>query len=227
MGEALKRPYSPNMDPRAVLNELVDELRWDPRLDESKIVPSLANGVAVLQGFVRTYGERCRAEEVAKRVHGVTAVDNELEVRLTIGDSRSDEMLRRIIVEVLDALSGLPERRPRADVHDGRVVLSGIVAWHYQKMLVEDAVRNIAGIRVLDNEIIVAGMPNSAANSKSALNAALQRHLRDCSIRIAGRGSRITLRGTVRTCVERDAAVDLAWCAPGITSVDDHLVVRP
>ncbi len=210
-----------------MLNELIDELRWDPRLDESKIVPSLAGGVAVLQGSVRTYSERCWAEEVAKRVRGVTAVHNELEVRLTIGDYRRDEMLRRILVEVIDALSGLPDRRPRVDVRDGHVVLTGVVFWHFQKSLADEAVRHIAGIRGIENGLIVAGVPNSSTSTRSALNAALQRHIRDCSIRIAGRGSRISLRGTVRTCAERDAAIDLAWCAPGITSVDDHLVVRP
>src|SRR5689334_10752137 len=100
MGPRLSNRYLRSVDPRAVLNELIDELRWDPRLDESKIVPSLAGGLAVLQGSVPTYGERCRAEEIAKRVHGVTAVQNDLEVRLTIHDCRSDETLQRIINEV-------------------------------------------------------------------------------------------------------------------------------
>ncbi len=224
---AAERPTVYVVDPRAVLNELIDELRWDSRLDESKIVPGLAGGVAVLQGNVSTYSEWCWAQEVAKRVHGVTAVHNELEVKLTIGDLRSDEMLRRIIVTVLDALSRLPDIRPRVDVLDGRVVLSGVVHGHFQKMLAEEAVRHIAGIRAIDNQLIVTATPSSPANARTALNSALHRHLRDCSIRIAARGSRITLRGTVRTCEERDAAINLAWNAPGITSVDDHLVVRP
>jgi osmotically-inducible protein OsmY len=224
-----KRPnrYLRRVDPRAVLNELIDELRWDPRLDESKIVPSLAGGVAVLQGSVPTYGERYWAEEIAKRVHGITAVQNDLEVRLTIRDYRSDEALQRIITQVIEALSGLPERRPRADVRNARVTLSGVVLWFFQKTLVEESIRHIAGVRSIDDQMIVATLPSPPADARAELNAALQRHLRDCSIRITGRGSRISLRGTVKTCAERDAAIDLAWCARGITSVDDRLVVRP
>lgn len=227
MGGDLSKGYLRSVDPRAVLNELIDELRWDPRLDESKIVPSLAGGMAVLQGSVPTYSERCWAGEIAKRVRGVTSVQNDLEVRLTIHDCRSDETLQRIITEVIDAICGLPERRPRVDVRNANVSLSGVVFWHFQKTLAEESIRYIAGIRSIDNELIVAGVPSSPDNARAELSAALQRHLRECEIKVTGRGSKISLRGTVKTCAERDAAIDLAWSARGITSVDDRLVVRP
>jgi osmotically-inducible protein OsmY len=227
MGPRLPKGYLRCVDPRAVLNELIDELRWDPRLDESKIVPSLAGGLAVLQGSVPTWSERCWAEEIAKGVHGVTAVQNNLEVRLTIHDCRSDETLQRIITEVIEAICGLPERRPRADVHNANVTLSGVVFWFFQKTLAEKSIRHIAGIRAIDNQLIVAGVPSCPDNARAELSAALQRHIRDCAITVTGRGSKISLRGSVKTCAERDTAIDLAWSARGITSVDDRLVVRP
>lgn len=227
MGAALSNGYLRRVDPRAVLNQLIDELRWDPRLDESKIVPSLAAGVAVLQGSVPTYSERCWAEEIAKSVHGVTAVQNDLDVRLTIHDCRSDETLQRIITEVIEAICGLPERRPRADVRNATVTLSGVVFWHFQKTLTEKSIRHIAGIRSIDNQLIVAGVPSCPDKAREELTAALHRHIHDCAIKVTGRGSKISLRGTVKTCAERDTAIDLAWSARGITSVDDRLVVRP
>ena len=40
-------------------------------------------------------------------------------------------------------------------------------------------------------------------------------------------GSRVILRGTVRSYAEKQAAEDTAWSAPGVTEVDSHIVVSP
>ena len=83
--------------------QVIDELRWDPAVDARRITVEISDGIVLLRGAVRTYVEKCRAEEIVKQIRGVAGVRNELEVRLTIGDYRRDATLERLVRDVLDS----------------------------------------------------------------------------------------------------------------------------
>jgi osmotically-inducible protein OsmY len=40
-------------------------------------------------------------------------------------------------------------------------------------------------------------------------------------------GSEVILKGTVRSWIEREEAERVAWSAPGVTRVEDRIVVSP
>jgi osmotically-inducible protein OsmY len=46
-------------------------------------------------------------------------------------------------------------------------------------------------------------------------------------IQIEANGSEVILKGTVRSWVEREEAERVAWSAPGVTKVEDRIVVAP
>lgn len=156
MGLARRGIYIRCVHTRTLRTDIVEELQGDPRLDATRItVTESEAGTVILSGSVHNYPERCWAEEVAGRIAGVTAVQNDLEVRLTIGEYRSDETLQRIICEILEALAAMPQKRPEAIVRGGWLTLRGRVPWPCQKRLVEQAVSPIAGIRGITNHIDV------------------------------------------------------------------------
>ena len=127
----------------------------DPSIDAAHVRLSIANGgKAVLDGYVHTYPERCRIEELASRDPEITAVENALDVRLTIGDYRTDATLRRVLTELIEALARMPADLPRVTVTNGWVTLEGHVPFRHQKVLVERAVREVAGVRGIRNEIV-------------------------------------------------------------------------
>jgi osmotically-inducible protein OsmY len=144
-----------------ILDEIIDELRCDPRIDASKIAVAVSDGgTVVLNGIVHTYAEKVRAERLAQLVDGVSGVRNEIEVRLTVGDYRADTSLERVIGELFDALTGLPDPRPMVSVRNGWVTLSGLVRWPFQRQVAEEALLHIAGIRGITNAIIAGpGVP--------------------------------------------------------------------
>lgn len=217
-------------DAGTLIADIIDELRVDPRIDATKIAISASDGgTVVINGFVHSYAEKCWSEELVKRVRGVTAVRNELEVRLTIGEYRTDETLLRVVRDVLEALAAMPQdRRPEATVREGWLTLRGSVHWAFQKRLAEQAVRQIAGIRGITNLINVVPPAGAERALELALDSALRRRIpNDCSVDLVADGNRITLKGTVRTCAERDEVIELAWCAPGVAAVEDHLVIEP
>ena len=139
-----------------LLESVLAELESDPRIDAGKIaVLAGYDGTVSLTGSVRSYAEKCWSEELVRRVPGVSAVANELVVRLTIGDYRTDAMLHRIVTDVLDALCAMPDVRPTVSVQDGWVTLIGAVDWPFQKQAAEESIRQIAGIRGITNDIRV------------------------------------------------------------------------
>jgi osmotically-inducible protein OsmY len=210
-----------------VRQAIIDELRWDPAVEATRIAVSTSGGAVTLNGAVRTYAEKCRAEEIVKRMRGVTSVRNELDVRVTIGDYRTDPTLTRIVGELLESLAGYPEERPRATVKDAWVTLEGEVVWAFQKRIAEEAVRGIAGIRGITNRIRVRPVDMAAANQELLLAEALRRRAIDVDrVAITVAEGRIVLCGTVKSCAEHDELLDLAWRAAGVRAVEDHLEVR-
>jgi osmotically-inducible protein OsmY len=113
-------------------------------------------------------------------------------------------------------------------VREGWVTLSGQVALWYQKQAAESTVRNIQGVKGIANEIGVKA-PVSTSDVKTRIEEAFRRHAQiDADkIRVQVASGTVTLEGEVESWRERDDAETAVWAAPGVTSVQDRLVVRP
>ena len=138
----------------AMQQKILEELSRDPAVDASRIFVSMHGHQVLLRGAVRSYSERCRAEAVAQTVSGLR-VRNEIEVRLSIGNYRSDAGLMHLTNEVLENYVVLSDEPPHAAVHDGWVTLRGSVTSDFRKKTAEAVVRELAGVRGITNEIQV------------------------------------------------------------------------
>lgn len=135
---------------------ILDTLCWEPGIDLERLHLAVVDGgLVTLQGVVHTYAEKCAVEEAVLRVPEVAGVRNALEVRLTIGDYRTDATLERVLREMIDALARMPSERPRVSVSRGWVTLEGTVAHAFQKQLVANAVREVAGVVGITNQIAI------------------------------------------------------------------------
>ncbi|HEY2226186.1 MAG TPA: BON domain-containing protein [Xanthobacteraceae bacterium] len=211
-----------------IRRDVEDELRWDPDLDATDIAVSVTNGVVTLTGFVRSYMEKYEAEVDAKRVAGVLAVVNDLQVRLPNIDERPDPEIAR------DAISRIKTELPyawekiRVMVRSGWVTLEGEVEWNYQRERAETAVRGVRGLKGLTNSIEVKPrVPPTEIKRK--IEEALRRaaEIDANRITVETSGSEVILRGTVRWWAEREEAERAAWAAPGVTKVDNRIIVSP
>lgn len=59
-----------------------DALGWEPSVDAAHIGVTAQDGVVTLSGFVGSLAEKVAAEQAARRVKGVRAIAEEIEVRL-------------------------------------------------------------------------------------------------------------------------------------------------
>jgi osmotically-inducible protein OsmY len=77
---------------------VTSQLEWDPQVDASAIGVAAKDGTVTLTGYVDTYAGKLAAERAAKRVRGVRAVANEIEVRLKL--DRTDADIARDVARV-------------------------------------------------------------------------------------------------------------------------------
>ena len=205
-----------------------DEFKWDPVLDADDIAISVKNGVVTLAGFVKRYSDRLEAEAAAKRVAGVKAVANDIEVRLPAIDQRPDPDIARDAVAALKTELPISYDRIKVVVRDGWVTLEGAVEWQYQKTTAENAVRKVKGVKGVTSVVMVKPKVEPSELKRKIMEAFKRNAEVDANrITVEANGSEVILKGTVRSWIEREEAERVAWSAPGITRVEDRIVVSP
>jgi osmotically-inducible protein OsmY len=208
--------------------DVKEELEWDPDLDGTDIAISVKDGVVTLTGFVKTYTDKYEAEAAAKRVSGVRAVANDIEVRMPSVDERPDPEIAREAVTAVKSQLPVSSENIKVVVKNGWVTLEGEVEWQYQRNTAEGAVRRIKGVKGVTN--LIQLKPRAQPEDiKRKIQEAFRRsaELDANRIQVETRGSEVILKGTVRSWIEREEAERVAWSAPGVTKVEDRIVVSP
>jgi osmotically-inducible protein OsmY len=209
--------------------DVKEELKWNPYLlDATDIGVSVTKGVVTLTGFVKSYFDRYEAETAAKRVAGVVGVANDIEVRIPSVDKRPDPDIARDAVSALKAQLPFSSEHIKVVVENAWVTLEGQVEWQYQKHAAEKAVQRIKGVKGVTNAILLKPKVEPS-QVKTRIVDALRRNAEvDANrIQVEANGGEVILKGTVRSWIEREEAERVAWSAPGVTKVEDRIVVAP
>lgn len=207
-------------------NDVLAELRWEPGIDSSRIGVAIEKGVVELTGQVRTFAEKRAAEGAVKRVRGVNAVANELEVELLSTHVRGDVDIAKAAVDALHWNVNVPDQHIKVSVAKGRVTLEGSVPNAYQRLAAESAVESLTGVKGVVNNIVLSPQA-STKDVRRQLTVALHRYaqLEADSVQIAADGDKVTLTGKVRSWAERDLVQGAAWKVPGVAHVDNRILV--
>jgi osmotically-inducible protein OsmY len=205
------------------------ELEWDPKIDQTHIGVVAADGAVTLTGYVATYAQEHAAVRAAERIQGVRAVADELEVRLPQPFERNDTEIAEEISRQREWNTVIPQA-VSAEVKNGAVTLRGEVEWAFQRDATEQAIRHLPGVRSVTNSITVK--PSGKAESgeiKERVEDAIERqaNIDSHSISVTTESGTVRLQGRVRSLAERRAAVKAAEAAPGVTRVENELVVKP
>jgi len=143
------------MSDKEIQQAVLRELEWEPQVKSNEIGVAVKNGIVTLTGYVDSYTKRYHAERAAKRVSGVKAVVNDLEVHLPTSSERTDEDIARAAVRALADSISVPRDRIKVTVSDGWITMEGDVEWQYQRQAAESAVRYLMGVKGVTNLITI------------------------------------------------------------------------
>ena len=204
--------------------DVLDELKWEPMVDHSQIGVTAKEGVITLTGFVPNYAQKAAAEKAARRVMGVRAIAEEIEVRFDTDPKTSDAEIAGRIVDIFKWDVFVRNQKIDVKVEHGWVTLSGETDWNYQKDTAKTVAGRITGVRGVTNLTTVRAR-TSAYDVRERITAAFKRSssLDASAINIAVTGGTVKLSGRVHGWNERKVAENAAWSAPGVTKVEDDI----
>ena len=202
------------------------ELAWEPSIVSGHLGVTANDGVVALTGHVDNYPQKHAAEMAVRRVKGVLAVADEIEVRLPADTARSDETIAAAAIERLSWDVTIPQDTVIVTVEDGWVTISGAVDWHYQKEAVQTAIRPLIGVVGVCNQVTIKPRVDTK-NLGDTITHALNRSwfFDPKTIHVTAEGGTVRLTGRVHTPHERDVAAAAAWAAPGAVYVENDIRV--
>ena len=205
-----------------IQQDVIAELKWEPKINAAHIGVEVKNGVVTLSGHVDNYAEKWAAEDAAKRVTGVKIIAVEVDVILPTSSKKSDTEIAYAVQNSLKWNIYNLSNNINVKVEDGLVTLGGSVEWHYQKDSAENSVRFLTGVRGVFNNITVK--PKISVFTVMAdIEKALKRRAHDDAqeITVDVNGDEVTLGGKIHNWSEKNLAIDAAWAVPGVKKVID------
>ncbi len=210
-----------------IQKEVMEELKWEPGLRTAEIGVAAKDGVVTLSGEVDTYLKKLSAERAAKRVSGVKAVAEDIQVGPSVGFQKTDAEIAAAALNGLKWNSAVQDEKIKIKVENGVVKMEGEVEWDFQRTQAQKTIESLPGVKVVINQVHLKPVL-SAEGVEHQINAAFQRNatIDAKGIQVSVEGSKVTLRGKVRSLTEKDDAADAAWAAPGVTSVVNLLTIE-
>jgi osmotically-inducible protein OsmY len=207
--------------------DVAAELNWDPSIRNEDIAVAVKEGAVTLAGSIDSYAQWYAAERAVERVKGIRAIVNDLKVKLPGGKERSDSDIAHAAINAFKWDIEVPDEQIRVKVANGWITLQGEVEWQYQRSAAERAVRSLIGVRGVSNAVSLRATP-APRDIKQRIRDMLMRQARfdaeNVTVEVIDHTAR--LRGTVRSFAEKRDAERAAWQTPGVTKVEDELLIN-
>lgn len=203
------------------------ELSWEPSIDETKIGVTVDDGVVTLSGKVNSYAKKIAAEKAAKRVQGVKAVAEDIEVGYADSAKPNDTEIAKAAVNAIKWDTSIPDGKVMVKVENSWVYLSGEVGWDFEKSAAKLAVQNLKGVRGVVNSIKLKS-ELEPKDIKNRIGEAFKRSatIDSNKVKVWVDGDTVTLTGTVNSIKEKEDAQRAAYHAPGVFKVKNNIKVE-
>lgn len=209
-----------------IKTDVLAELKYEPSVKSTDIGVLVHEGVVTLNGFVTSYNEKWNALRAVKRINGVSAIADEIAVKLGSSSQHSDSDIAQAAAHHMKWCQAVVQKAVKITVHNGWITLEGEVEWMFQKTSAESTLKYLAGVIGVTNSITIKPVLQ-ADDIENDINNSMERNsFFDAEhVNVETDGSKVILTGTVRNYYERDEAVRIAWAARGVYSVDNQIEI--
>jgi osmotically-inducible protein OsmY len=210
-----------------IKQDVLDELVFQPNIEETQIGVIVEDGVVTLSGVVNEYSKKAAANKVAKSVVGVKAVAEDIEVKYGDKFKKTDKEIAKAAVNALEWNASVPKEKVMVFVEDGYIYLTGEVVWDYQRNAAKRTLQNLLGVKGVINNIEI-GPKVEPHNVEEQITKALERSadLKAKGIRVQVDGHTVQLKGKVHSIKEKELAEKAAYKAPSVLQVQNDIVVQ-
>ena len=206
--------------------DVQNAIKWEPLLNAAEIGVTAKDGVVKLTGFVDSYAKKMEAENAAKKVIGVKALVENIEVKFPSTFTKTDaEVAKEVLTGLKDNWS-VPDDKVKVKVENGWVTLDGDLHWNFQREAAKNAINYLTGVKGVTNNIKIKSETHDAIEKKDVENAIGRSwSVDDSDINVSVSGTTVTLTGTVHSWYQREEAGRIAWNTPGIYFLKNELVI--
>ncbi|CAN5663295.1 BON domain-containing protein [soil metagenome] len=210
-----------------IQKDVMEQLKWEPFLNAAEIGVAVKNGVVTLSGMVDSYFKKLTAESATKKVAGVKAVAEDIQIGVSRDGKKTDAEIAEAVLNALKWHSAVKEEKVKIKVEDGNVRLEGEVEWQFERNNAKTAIQHLSGVRSVTN-VIVVHPKIQPFDIQQKIRNAFQRsaNIDAGKIQAEVSGRKVTLVGTVRSIAEKEDAENAAWLAPGVSMVDSELKIQ-
>lgn len=207
--------------------DVMNELNWDPAVNDAEIGVQVEDGVVTLSGHLDSFAEKHAAQEAVQRIVGVRALAVEIDVRLPDECRRTDADIGRAVANVFTWNTLIPSDHIKIEVEHGEVTLTGQVDWHYQRVAAERVVVGLLGVTGVKNALVLRPQADKQ-DLTQRIKEAIERQAVDdaAQVTVTVKNGTVTLGGSLRTWVERESAFNAAWAAPGVENVVNNIMIN-
>jgi osmotically-inducible protein OsmY len=206
--------------------DVQNAIKWEPLLNAAEIGVTAKDGIVSLTGVVDSYAKKMEAENAAKKVIGVKALVEKIEVKFPNSWTKTNAEIANEVLTALKSSLSVPTDKVTVIVEDGWVTLGGELPWNYQKEAAKSAVNYLTGVRGVTNNIKIKPESHDAIEQKDVENAIGRSWtVNDNNIKVQVSGTTVILSGTVNSWYQKEEAGHIAWNTPGIWHVKNELAV--
>ncbi|WP_029268430.1 BON domain-containing protein [Flavobacterium sp. KJJ] len=208
--------------------DVLDAIKWEPKLNTAQIEVTANNGIVTLKGIVDFPAKKIKAKNTAKQVPGVLEVLENIQVKINNWEQKNDCDIAQAILNAFTWNWNTLNDSIEVKVENGYVTLTGELEWYYQKEAATRAVTNLIGVKGVDNNIVIDSRLSHPIN-KEIIRRALKNHvaIHTASITIQVSGNEVTLEGAVDSQYQKELAEKITWKAPGVRNIKNNLEVIP
>ena len=210
---------------REIQLDILAEIARDARFKPAELGVEVDAGVVTLTGTVTSYPKLAAAAEIAGDVPGVKDVANKLTVEIAPYAVRDDTRIAQAVRNALEWDTTVPEERIDTVVRNGVVTLTGTVDFWYERQAAADTVRNLLGVKSVNNHIVIAQRTHGDAAIQEEIKRALLRRFPLHGLDVAVLRGIATLTGEVFSYRNRNDAENIAWSTSGVRDVLNKIQV--